>query len=167
MRSMDLAACLLDSWDRQNRIVLAVASRVNDSNKDRKPSDDGMTLCEQLEHIHEVRRYWLSQIEPDAANALPSVLGNDSINSLDRLSLIHDAISQSGIAIRSVMEQALESDLVKTGFYDNPVLFLQHMIWHEGWHVGLMFLALRLAGEEPTDEWEQEKVWSEWRTEEY
>jgi hypothetical protein len=40
------------------------------------------------------------------------------------------------------------------------------MIWHEGWHVGLIFLALRLAGEEPKQEWEEANVWGEWRIEE-
>lgn len=49
--------------------------------------------------------------------------------------------------------------------YDNPVLLLQHMIWHDGWHVGLIFLALRLNGQEPPEEWEEPNVWGQWRTE--
>lgn len=39
------------------------------------------------------------------------------------------------------------------------------MIWHEGWHVWLIFLGLRLAEQEPPQEWEEEKVWGEGRTE--
>ena len=63
------------------------------------------------------------------------------------------------------MEQSLTDGKEKVGFYDNPVLFLQHMIWHEGWHVGLIILGLRLSGEEPPEEWEENHIWGEWRTE--
>jgi uncharacterized damage-inducible protein DinB len=30
--------------------------------------------------------------------------------------------------------------------YDHPVLLLQHMIWHEGYHHGQIKLALKAAG---------------------
>lgn len=62
---------------------------------------------------------------------------------------------------------ALGKGVTQFGWYDNPVLFIQHMVWHEGWHIGLIFLALRLAGQEIPEEWEETKVWGEWRTEEY
>ena len=39
------------------------------------------------------------------------------------------------------------------------------MVWHDGWHVGLIFLALRLNGQEPPEEWEEPNVWGQWRTE--
>ena len=38
-------------------------------------------------------------------------------------------------------------------------------IWHDGWHVGLIFLGLRLNGQEPPEEWEEPNVWGQWRTE--
>ena len=36
--------------------------------------------------------------------------------------------------------------------YDRPVLFLQHMVWHEGYHHGQIKLALKIAGCPLTDE---------------
>jgi hypothetical protein len=36
--------------------------------------------------------------------------------------------------------------------YDHPILLLQHMLWHEGYHHGQMKLALKLAGRPLTDE---------------
>ena len=30
--------------------------------------------------------------------------------------------------------------------YDHPLLLLQHMLWHEGYHYGQIKLALKLAG---------------------
>ena len=45
---MDSIEALLDSWDRQCRIVDSVASLIDDANRHVKPSDDGMTLDRQL-----------------------------------------------------------------------------------------------------------------------
>jgi uncharacterized damage-inducible protein DinB len=36
--------------------------------------------------------------------------------------------------------------------YDHPILLLQHMIWHEGYHHGQIKLALKVAGHPITDE---------------
>ena len=30
--------------------------------------------------------------------------------------------------------------------YDHPILLMQHMVWHEGYHHGQIKLALKLAG---------------------
>jgi hypothetical protein len=31
--------------------------------------------------------------------------------------------------------------------YDHPILFLQHTLWHEGYHHGQIKLTLKLAGQ--------------------
>jgi len=31
-------------------------------------------------------------------------------------------------------------------YYDHPLLYLQHMIWHEGYHHGQIKLALKVMG---------------------
>ena len=162
---MDIQQMLLDSWDRQARIVLSVAELVTEQNKDTKPTPDGMPLYEQLAHIHSVRRYWLSELDSEAAENLPaSYLGGwkDPINDLPKL---NEMLKLSASAVHSCLETALSSNGTTWGAYDNPVLYLQHMIWHEGWHVGQIFQALRACCEAPTGEWEEQHVWGEWRTE--
>ena len=162
---MDLLNPLFDSWDRQCRIVNAVAGRVDESNRKAKPSEDGMPLDEQLAHIHQVRRYWLSQVDPDRAAKLPKTYVRDWQTPIDDLDAIREALKESGAAIKEAMREKLQGDGSPVGGYDHPILFLQHMVWHDGWHVGLLFLGLRLAGQEPPEEWEEANVWGEWRTE--
>ena len=162
---MDVTAALLDSWDRQCRIVTALAGRVNESNKLAKPSPDGMPLFEQLAHIHLVRKYWLSQLDPDGSERLGKSYTKGWDGPIEDLDAIKQMLNESATAVRTAVEHALGDSKEKAGFYDNPVLFLQHMIWHEGWHVGLIVLGLRLAGDEPSEEWEETRVWGEWRTE--
>ncbi|MBN9500246.1 MAG: DinB family protein [Armatimonadetes bacterium] len=164
---MDIATALLDSWDRQCRIVNAVASRIDESNRHVKPSEDGWSLDHQLAHIHEVRQYWLSQVSPEKAAALDSSFQKPWVEPITDLEKIKSLLQDSGLAIREAMEVAFQGDGSAIGGYDNPVLFLQHMVWHDGWHIGLIFLGLRLAGQEPNEEWEEANVWGEWRTEEF
>lgn len=167
MRIMDLKEALLDSWDRQSRIVNAVATRVTESNRKLKPSEDGWPLDMQLAHIHQVRRFWLSNVDPERGALLGRSFTDDWETPIDDLDEIKRLVAQSGTVIREAMEDAFSKPLGQVGFYDNVVLFLQHMVWHDGWHVGLISLGLRLGGEEMPEEWEENHVWGEWRTEEY
>lgn len=165
---MDLAEALLDSWERQCRIVDAVASRIDGANRHVKPSDDGMTLDRQLAHMHGVRRYFLSQVAPAHAAGLVSAYADKEGAPLADLDAIKACLKASEKAVREAVREGLEKGGPMAGgnvVYDNPVLFLQHMVWHDGWHVGLIFLALRLNGQEPPEEWEEPNVWGQWRTE--
>jgi uncharacterized damage-inducible protein DinB len=46
--------------------------------------------------------------------------------------------------------------------YDHPLLFLQHMIWHDGYHHGQIKLALKLAGHPFDDEQIGALTWDVW-----
>jgi uncharacterized damage-inducible protein DinB len=46
--------------------------------------------------------------------------------------------------------------------YDDPVLLLQHMLWHEGYHHGQMKLALKLAGRPLANEIAGPVTWAVW-----
>lgn len=164
---MNVTDALLDSWDRQCRIVNAVAEQVNESNRKLKPSEDGWPLDFHLAHIHSTRCFFLSQLDADAAKSQSNALKEDWESAIDDLDAIKKMLIESGAAVREAVRNAIETGNGKAGWYDNPVLYLQHMVWHEGWHVGLIFLALRLSGQEPLQGWEEEKVWGEWRTEEW
>ncbi|HRI43763.1 MAG TPA: DinB family protein [Fimbriimonadaceae bacterium] len=166
---MDVTEALLDSWDRQCRIVEAVASLVDEANRHVKPSEDGWPLDKQLAHMHNTRKFWLSQVAPQHAANLGEVYADENGTLISDLDAIKACLRASGLAVR----EAVREGLAKVGgpmtgenaTYDNPVLLLQHMVWHDGWHVGLIFLALRLNGQEPPEEWEESHVWGQWRTE--
>ncbi len=162
---MDLTDALLDSWDRQCRIVDAVSSRIDESNRHFKPSEDGRPLDHQLAHIHLVRQSWLAQVAPERAAQLGSAFTDGWKTPIRDLDAIKAHLKESGPAIREAVRELLRNGTGEIGGYNHPVLFLQHMVWHEGWHIGLIFLGLRLAGQEPADEWEEANVWGEWRTE--
>ena len=162
---MDLNEALLESWDRQSRIVIKVATLVDESNRKAKPSSDGWPLDQQLAHIHKVRHYWLTQFSSKHSAGIDDGFIDDWHKPIEDLDQIKSLLNQSAAAVREAVAEGLKDGGKPSGGYDHPVFFLQHMIWHEGWHVGLIFLGLRLAGLEPTEDWEETNVWSEWRTE--
>jgi uncharacterized damage-inducible protein DinB len=164
---MDIAEALLDSWDRQCRIVSAAASLVDESNRHVKPSVDGWPLDHQLAHIHLVRKFWLEKVSPERGDALGDSFVDGWKTPITDLPTIKALLDESAVAVRVGMAECIRNNVGAIGGYDNPTLFLQHMIWHEGWHVGLIFLALRLNGQEQSEEWEEANVWGHWRIEEY
>jgi uncharacterized damage-inducible protein DinB len=46
--------------------------------------------------------------------------------------------------------------------YDHPILMLQHMIWHEGYHHGQIKLAMKAAGRALDDEAIGNVTWDVW-----
>lgn len=165
---MDVTQALLDSWDRQCQIVSSVATLIDEANRQVKPSEDGMSLDAQLSHMHGVRRFFLSQVAPKHAEGLVTAYADKEGTPLGDLDAIKACLQASGKAVRDAVEEGLAKGGPMASehvTYDNPVLLLQHMVWHDGWHVGLIFLALRLNGQEPPEEWEDPNVWGRWRTE--
>ena len=168
---MNVTDALLESWDRQCRIVEAVTSLINDSNRHAKPSEDGMALDGQLAHMHNTRKFFLKQVAPELAAPLGRSYSDDQGTPIADLDELKKMLKASGEAVGAAVRKGIESGngpmVSEHVTYDNPVLLMQHMVWHDGWHVGLIFLALRLNGEEPPEEWEEPNVWGQWRTEKW
>lgn len=159
-----MKAGLLDSWDRQVAMLDAIAGLVNQENRKAKQDADGWALDFHLAHIHEVRYYWLSHLGKQYIEGIGDALRQEGEEWLpiDDLDEIKHQLQISAAAVRRAMDELLEKRGT-IGPYDDPVLFLQHMVWHEGYHFALMRMALRVAGQEPTEEWEDAQIWGRWR----
>lgn len=158
---------MLESWRRQAQIVANIAERVDDSTKTATPAEGETDIAGHLCHIHGTRRFWLSRVSErhlQESNRLYTQQGDDWIPMTD-LTVIREELAKSAKSVESAVREHLEAGTTSVGGYDHPVFFLQHMIWHEGWHVGLIMLALRRAGQEPPEEWEEPNIWGLWRTE--
>jgi len=64
--------------------------------------------------------------------------------------------------VRDAVEDRLRSPVPMQLHYDHPLLFLQHMIWHEGYHHGQIKLALKVAGLAFDDEQIGPQTWGVW-----
>src|SRR5579885_3005514 len=82
-------------------------------------------------------------------------------NSRDR-NPIAAMLNESASAVREAVKGRLQSGREMELHYDHPILFLQHMIWHEGYHHGQIKLALKMAGHPFDDEGIGPVTWDVW-----
>jgi uncharacterized damage-inducible protein DinB len=158
---------ILESWDRQAQIVDNIASIVTPELMGAKSREGEFSIGEHLCHIHGTRRWWIKEIDPkylEGSASLYTEVSEDDYVASEDLDLIRQRLKESAASVRHAMVDLLPDG--KAGPYDHPLFYLQHMIWHEGWHVGAIFHAFRANGQEITEEWEEPNVWGLWRTEE-
>jgi len=153
---------LLESWDRQARIIQSLADLVDEKIRSVKPSEDGWPLDAQLAHVHQTRRWWLKSTDAKYLEGYGRAVLEDGETPIADLGEIKGLLVQSAAAVRTATLEGLKAG-GKFGPYDHAIFFLQHMVWHEGYHAGLILLALRNAGQDPSDEWCEKHIWELWR----
>lgn len=73
-----------------------------------------------------------------------------------------ELLNESAQAVRDAVRSRVETGTHMKLHYDHPILFLQHMLWHEGYHHGQMKLALKRAGRPLDDEDAGPLTWDVW-----
>jgi len=156
--NQNLLELLLDSWDRNNTILVNLLRALPDGGLEVRPIEGGPSVAELLTHIHYVRLVFVSEDAPEFAKALPEKEWNSESDENRIARMLND----SAQVVRKAVESRVESGREMNLHYDHPILFLQHMIWHEGYHHGQIKLALKLAGHPITDEEAGPVTWDIW-----
>lgn len=153
-----LLEALLDSWDRNNTIVLNLLRALPEGGLEARVMAGSPSVAELFTHIHFVRLVFLSEDAPEFARDLPEDEWRDERDP-DRLAQM---LNNSAQAVRDAVKSRVESGQEMNLHYDHPILFLQHMIWHEGYHHGQIKLALKATGRPITDEKAGPGTWWVW-----
>jgi uncharacterized damage-inducible protein DinB len=157
-RGQRLLEALLDSWDRNNTILVNLLRIVPKDGLEVRPMEGSPSVAEMFAHIHYVRLVFVSEDAPEFARDVPEkewVAEHDR----DRMAqMLNDSANAVRDAVKSKVETGREMNL----HYDHPILLLQHMIWHEGYHHGQIKLALKLAGHPISNEVAGPISWRVW-----
>jgi uncharacterized damage-inducible protein DinB len=153
-----LLEALLDSWDRNNTILINLLRLVSEDGMDVRATPDGPSVAELLAHIHYVRLVFVEEDAPEFVRAVPSGEWQPPPDR-DRIAVMLD---ESANAIRDAVKGRLQSGRPMELHYDHPILMLQHMLWHEGYHHGQIKLALKLAGTPISDRDAGPGTWRVW-----
>ena len=116
------------------------------------------SIAELFTHIHYVRLVFVFEDAPEFARPVPE---GEWVVERDRGSHRADAERQRQDGARrgrGRLEAGRDMDL----HYDHPILLLQHMVWHEGYHHGQIKLALKLAGHPLADDEAGPLTWDVW-----
>jgi uncharacterized damage-inducible protein DinB len=153
-----LLAALLDSWDRNNSILLNLLRILPEGGLQARAMEGSPSIAELFTHIHYVRLVFVAEDAPEFAGDLPEEEWMAERDSGRIAEMLNDSAKAVRDAVRSRVEQGRGMDL----HYDHPILLLQHMLWHEGYHHGQIKLALKMAGRPMTDEEAGPVTWDVW-----
>ena len=138
----DLLPGLLDSWDCNNTILINLLRALPEDALTLRPMESSPSVGELFAHIHYVRLVFVSEDAPEFARPLP----DEWVQPVDR-DLMIGMLNDSAQAVREAVQGRLEAARQMDVHYDDPILLLQHMIWHEGYHHGQIKLTLKLVGQ--------------------
>ncbi len=154
----DLLAALLDSWDRNNTILINLLRLIPEGGFEVRTMAGSPSVAEMFSHIHFVRLIFISEDAPEFAGPLPEKEW-DAVTDRDHVAHL---LRDSAKAVRDAVKNKVEAGGAMNIHYDHPILLLQHMIWHEGYHHGQIKLALKLAGYPVINEQAGPITWGVW-----
>jgi uncharacterized damage-inducible protein DinB len=153
-----LLEALLDSWDRNNTILLNLLRALPEGGLEAKVMGDSPSVAELFTHIHYVRLVFIFEDAPEFARDLPEEEWGDERDPGRIAQMLNDSAQAVRDAVKSRVETGQEMNI----HYDHPILLLQHMIWHEGYHHGQIKLALKATGRPMTDAETGPVTWGVW-----
>jgi uncharacterized damage-inducible protein DinB len=149
---------LLDSWDRNNCILVNLLRALPSGALTQRALPNSPTISELFTHMCFVRLIFLSEDVPDLAIEVPR---REWVKELD-VNRLAEELDRSAAAVRNAVRTLIASGRQTNMHYDHPLLFLQHMIWHEGYHHGQIKLALKAGGQAFDDEVIGPITWDVW-----
>jgi uncharacterized damage-inducible protein DinB len=149
---------LLDSWDRNNTILVNLLRALPEGGLEARAMEGSPSIAEMFTHIHYVRLVFVLEDAPEFARSLPEEEWAAERDP-DRIAQM---LNDSAKVVRDAVKNGVEAGRDMKLHYDHPILMLQHMIWHEGYHHGQMKLALKVAGLPMNDQEAGPVTWGVW-----
>ena len=143
-----LLDALLDSWRRNNVILINLLRALREVDMDLRATDDSPTVAQLFMHMHYCRLVFVHETAPEVGAV---VLTGEWRGERDR-DLIAAMLHESADAVRDAVRTRLLAGRRMDQHYDHPILLLQHFVWHEGYHHGQIKVALKGAGRPFDDE---------------
>jgi uncharacterized damage-inducible protein DinB len=153
-----LLEVLLDSWDRNNTILVNLLRALPEGGLEARAMEGSPSIAEMFTHIHYVRLVFVLEDAPEFARSLPEEEWAAERDP-DRIAQM---LNDSAKVVRDAVKNGVEAGRDMKLHYDHPILMLQHMIWHEGYHHGQMKLALKVAGLPMNDQEAGAVTWDVW-----
>lgn len=158
MPDQRLLEALLDSWDRNNTILVNLLRALPEGGLEARAVEESPSVAQLFTHIHYVRLVFVYEDAPEFTSTLPEEEWAVERDRARIAQMLNESAQTVRDAVKSRVEAGREMDL----HYDHPVLLLQHMIWHEGYHHGQIKLALKAAGHPLTDDKAGPVTWDVW-----
>lgn len=155
---------LLDAWNRNNTIMTGFLRALPEGGLDARATQDSPTIAELFAHVRFIRICTVYENDAEFARSHPDTALSDDVEWLAEPDPERalQMLSDSAKAVREAVKNSVEAGQTVTGRYPNPILLLQHLLWHEAYHLGQMKLALKVVGIPMSDEQAGPITWGVW-----
>jgi uncharacterized damage-inducible protein DinB len=153
-----LLEAVLESWDRNNAILVNLLRALPGGGLAVRAMEGGPSVAELFTHMHYVRLVFVLEDAPEFGGKVPE---EEWAGERDP-ERIGQMLNESAKAVRDSVQSRVEEGRDMDLHYDHPILMLQHLIWHEGYHHGQIKLALKLAGRPISDKEVGPVTWWVW-----
>lgn len=154
-----LLAAVLESWDRNHAVMINLLRAVPEGGLEARATPSSATVGQQFWHLHHERLISVFEEAPEHARLVPADEWAAGVDA-DRL---EEALTESADAVRAAVEARVKSGRSLDRNFGHPVLMLQLLLWHEGYHHGQIKLALKIAGHAIPDDVAGPLTWDVWR----
>jgi uncharacterized damage-inducible protein DinB len=154
-----LLEVLLDSWDRNNAIMLSLLRALPEGGLEAKAGESSPSVAQQFTHIGHERLVSVFEEAPEFARDVPE---DEWMVERDR-DRIAQLLTDSAQAVRDAVKGRVLAGRDLDLNYDHPILLIQLLLWHEGYHHGQIKLALKLSGQPISDDEAGPFTWDVWR----
>src|SRR5262245_37740464 len=154
-----LLEALLDSWDRNNTILLNLLRTLPEGGLEARAMDGSPSVSEMFTHIHHERMISVFENAPEFAGNVPEKEWMVELDP-DRIARMLD---ESGRRVRDAVKNRVETGRELDIHYDHPILLIQLLIFHEAYHHGQIKLALKTAGRPMSDNEAGPATWGVWK----
>ena len=124
-----------------------------------KATESSPSVAQQFMHINHERLISVFEEAPEFAREVPKeewMVERDR----DRIAVM---LAESANAVREAVKARVLARRGMDIHYDHPILMLQLLLWHEGYHHGQIKLALKLAGRAIGNDEAAPFTWDVWR----
>jgi uncharacterized damage-inducible protein DinB len=158
-KGQQLLDALLTSWDRNNTILVNLVRSLPEGGLEARAMEGSPSVSAMFTHIHHERMVSVFEEAPEFAGKVP-VSEWEAERDVDRIAqILNESAKRVQDAVQSRVETGRQMDLN----YDHPILLIQLLIFHEGYHHGQMKLALKSAGRTIADDQAGPITWDIWR----
>ena len=154
----DLLEAILDSWDRNNTILINLFKLIPGELMELRGSATSHSIGELFTHMHYCRLVFVYE---DAPEIVPVEPKDEWSIERDRDRMVQK-LNDSAAAVRAAVRTRIASGRAMDRHYDHPILMLQHFVWHEGYHHGQIKLVLKQNGHALADEAAGDVTWDVW-----
>jgi uncharacterized damage-inducible protein DinB len=154
-----LIDALLESWDRNNTIMLNLLRALPEGGLEVRATESSPSIAQQFMHIHHERLVSVLEEAPEFARPVPT---EEWMVERER-DRIAEKLNESAQAVRDAVSGRLLAARDLDLNYGHPLLMLQLLLWHEGYHHGQIKLALKLGGRPIDNDVAGPLTWDVWR----